>query len=486
MQELGVEVNSAGLMVWRHDCSDHPRNWSSSRKVYDILVVGLLEFYGTVISTTGPSAAAASRDEYNLTALTSLVAFGLVYQLGQAIGGLVIPPLSESFGRRTPYIASAVVYTIFCLLIGLVPSVAMVYIGRFLTGLASAVPSVVLAGSVEDMFNSRQRKWLVLVWVSLATAGLICGPIYGVYISAHLGWRWIYHSSSIGMALLTLLLLFIRESRPSLILTTKIHLLSKEFSTPFPYDNHDSVPSRTALLNTILVRPARLLTTEPLVILITTLSATSWALIYLFTEALTGIYHLSLNFPPTTASLPFLAMGAGILLSIPPRFLDLRVAKRRKRTNLPLEPEDKLTGFTLAVVALAIGLWWLAWTIPPRVTGVHWAVPTAGLVLVGFAVNEIAYTLSGYLADSYTVYAASAFAGLAFVRAIVSGLMPLVAHALYGRLGANVATSVVAGLATSFGVAPWVLYRYSRGMRGRSSFAKYSLEVHERTKVEDD
>lgn len=113
-------------------------------------------------------------------------------------------------------------------------------------------------------------------------------------------------------------------------------------------------------------------------------------------------------------------------------------------------------------------------------------MPTIGLVFVGFAVNEMAYTLSGYLADSYTVYAASAFAALAFVRAIVSGLMPLVAYAMYSNMSANLATSVVAVTATLFGVAPYLLYRNSRDLRGRSPFAKYSLDVHVRTRVEED
>lgn len=118
----------------------------------------------------------------------SLVAFSLMYQLGQALGGLVVPPCSEAFGRKLPYLVSVVVFALFCLLIGVVPSVVMVYVSRFVTGFASAVPSVVLAGSVEDMFNARWRVWLILLWNALSTAGLVFGPIYGVYIAANSGW----------------------------------------------------------------------------------------------------------------------------------------------------------------------------------------------------------------------------------------------------------------------------------------------------------
>jgi len=143
-------------------------------------------------------------------------------------------------------------------------------------------------------------------------------------------------------------------------------------------------------------------------------------------------------------------------------------------------------GFAFAAPALALGLAWFAWTVPPFAGGLHWAVPTAALVLVGFAVNELAYVLSGYLSDSYLLYSASAFSGLAFVRAIVSGLMPLVAHEMYSGLNANAAGTVLAGVAALFCVVPWIFFRYSRRLRERSPFARYSLETHQRTQVDAD
>lgn len=69
-----------------------------------------------------------------------------------------------------------------------VPSIAAVYVGRFITGLMSSVPSVIVEGSIEDMFNFRIRVWIVWVWACATTTGLILGPIYGSYIAAYLGW----------------------------------------------------------------------------------------------------------------------------------------------------------------------------------------------------------------------------------------------------------------------------------------------------------
>lgn len=185
-----------------------------------------------------------------------------------------------------------------------------------------------------------------------------------------------------------------------------------------------------------------------------------------------------------TASLPFLAIGLGICLSIPTRFWDLQILRRRHRSHTPIEPEDKIIGFAFAAPALMIGLWWFSWTIPPLISGLNFIIPTVGLVLVGFAVNEIAYTLSGYLEDTYTVYAASAFAGLAFVRALISGIMPLVGYVMFGTLKANVVGSILAGVATVFCLAPVVFFRYGRRLRERSEFASFSLEVNQRTQIE--
>jgi predicted ester cyclase len=144
---------------------------------------------------------------------------------------------------------------------------------------------------------------------------------------------------------------------------------------------------------------------------------------------------------------------------------------------MQIQPEDTIMGFAFGTPALAAGLWWFYGTTPPVLWDAHWAIPTGGLVLVGLGVNEIAYTLSGYLTDTYTVYSASAFAGLAFVRALVSGIMPLIGYVLFDGKQSMVPGFVIAGVATAFCVVPFLFFRFGKRLRERSEFAKYSLEV---------
>lgn len=110
------------------------------------------------------------------------------YQIGQALGGMIIPPASDLFGRKMPYIISSFLFSVSCLVVGVVPHLSAVFVGRFFSGIASAVPSVVISGSVEDQFDSGRRVWIVLLWNAAATAGLAFGPVYAACIVRSQSW----------------------------------------------------------------------------------------------------------------------------------------------------------------------------------------------------------------------------------------------------------------------------------------------------------
>jgi hypothetical protein len=186
--ERGLQKTDSNVIQWDNKHPDFPRNWASRHKFYDTAVIFLLEFYTTVISTTGPSAADQAKVEYGLSRVVILTAFQFTYGFGQALGGLLLPPYSESLGRRRLYLWSAAVYSISSLIAGVVPSVAGVFIGRFFSGVAAATPSVVVGGSIEDLYANSERIWLILLWNSCTTLGLCVGPIYGSYLVSTIGW----------------------------------------------------------------------------------------------------------------------------------------------------------------------------------------------------------------------------------------------------------------------------------------------------------
>lgn len=99
-----------------------------------------------------------------------------------------MPPFSETFGRRKPYLYSCAAFSVGCLITGAMPSVAGVFVGWFMFGFASSVPSVVIGGSIEDLYAGTQLVWTILVWNSSTTLGLNVDPIYRSYMADAIGW----------------------------------------------------------------------------------------------------------------------------------------------------------------------------------------------------------------------------------------------------------------------------------------------------------
>ncbi|KAF8861444.1 MFS multidrug transporter [Acephala macrosclerotiorum] len=444
----------------------------------------MLDLFTTAVSSSGPSVAKVAMFEYHLSRAVCILGFASMYQFGQAFGGVVFPPYSEAFGRKSVYISASFMYCISCLITGCVPSIAGALVGRFIAGFMSAVPSIIVSGSIEDMFNMQQRVLMMFIWACATTSGLLLGPVYGTYISHSLGWRWVFYISSIVMAVFTFLLLFFRESRPSQLLSKQLALLHKHTGKDqYRIFNPDHTPNLKTFARVALTRPIRLFFTEPIVFVISIMSSVGWALIYFFAEALPVIYA-AFGISIQHASLLFLAMGVGVLFGIIPRIHDSRKLKRSIASQKALHPEDKLIGFSFAAPSLAFGLWWLSLTVPPQ-SNFPWYVTIVGLVPIGFATNEFACTLSGYLADTYTIYASSAFAAMSFLRAILGGVFPLVGRPMYVSLGGNTATMIIAALATVFCATPILFAKYGKVIRKRSKFAMYSLEVNNEIQIHD-
>ena len=79
-------------------------------------------------------------------------------------------------------------FAVFSIPIGAAHSLPAVFVGRFMTGLLSSTPSIVVAGTLEDMFDSKTRLWLVSVWLIIANLALVTGPIFAAYVAFVVHW----------------------------------------------------------------------------------------------------------------------------------------------------------------------------------------------------------------------------------------------------------------------------------------------------------
>lgn len=110
------------------------------------------------------------------------------YLLAQGIGSIVLPPYSECYGRKKLYVGSTAVYSIFCALISAAELPGIGAFGRLITGFLSAVPSAVINGSIQDMFDTKELIWLTLPYMAMSNLGIAMGPVMSAYITAAWGW----------------------------------------------------------------------------------------------------------------------------------------------------------------------------------------------------------------------------------------------------------------------------------------------------------
>ena len=188
LNEHGLALNENGFVRWENGNPKHPRNWSVKAKTYNTVIILLLEFITSAVGTAGTSAAREMQNDFNVDLAVSIFCLTSVYLIGQGIGGAFFPPYSEVFGRKILYIVSTAVYCVFSALTAGVHSLPMIIIARFLSGLASSIPTIVVAGSIEDVFNMRARVWMIFVWAVVGNAAVCVGPIYSSYVTQNLGW----------------------------------------------------------------------------------------------------------------------------------------------------------------------------------------------------------------------------------------------------------------------------------------------------------
>ncbi|KAJ6179377.1 hypothetical protein N7519_009838 [Penicillium mononematosum] len=473
LKRTGDEKNLVG---WDAMNPRHPRNWSSSRKAYDASIIIFLEFYTTAVSTSGATAARNAQHHFGIGETLSVFIYISTYLLAQGIGSIVLPPYSECYGRKKLYVGSTALYSIFCVLISAAELPAAGAIGRLITGFLSAVPSAVINGSMQDMFDTKEMIWLTLPYMAMANLGIAVGPVMSAYITAVWGWKWVFYVAAVVTGILTILLLAIRESRPTVLLTQEVrHLRRITGDHSLQALNPDKVLDLRSFARQFAFRPVQLLFTEPIVAAVSIVCGISTGLIYLFTDILPGVYE-SFGLTTTQASLPFLALGFGFLPNFGTRFLEYRKTARRRQRGERVIPEHKLTGYIIAAPVLMIALWWFAWTIPPAVH-VHYSASVVPLFLTGFAINEFGIVLVGYMSDSYRSYSASGFAALGLVRCMLAASFPLFSGRMFSGLGPNKAMCVLASLATGFCFLSPVLRIYGERLRKSSKFAAHCVDV---------
>jgi MFS family permease len=250
------------------------------------------------------------------------------------------------------------------------------------------------------------------------------GPFIGGFVTQHAGWKWSQYTLSI-FCLASWLPVFLLEE------TYLKVIVARRRRTQVTADSEAQVakaPTSTLLLGVLfitLLRPTKMLFTEPIVSFLSLYVAFNFAVIFTFFASVPYVFGRVYHFDRGETGLVFLAVGLGCTLSVPTAIMLDRIVYQRKWKTNPgkVPPEERLWAAMIGALGIPIGLFWFAWS---STASVHWIAPITGIVPFAWGNLCIYISTCLYLIDTYAALtAASAIAANGLLRYILGGTFPL-------------------------------------------------------------
>lgn len=355
-------------------------------------------FTSSVFSASTQAVAAHFRVSFVVATLSTSL-----YVLGYAFGPILWGPLSELEGRKLPIMIGMFGFSIFNLAVAVSKDLQTLMISRFFSGVFGSSPLAVVAAVYSDIFDNKQRGPAVTIFAATVFMGPMLGPFIGGFIvTSYLGWRWTaYISSIMGWSSFGLIVLFLRESYPPVVLVAKAAELRRRTKNWGIHAKQEEVEvDIRELVTKNFSRPIRLLFTEPVILLVTIYMSFIYGLLYLFLTAYPLVFQGVHRMSPGVGGLPFFGMVVGLLIVAGYFIWSSKGYNRKLAANggQPV-PEWRLPPVIIGGALFAAGLFWFGWTGHSR--SIHWIVPTLSGLLTGFGILAIFIQLFNYIIDSY-------------------------------------------------------------------------------------
>ncbi|KAI1936304.1 hypothetical protein LOZ66_004763 [Ophidiomyces ophidiicola] len=418
-------VEKSNVIDWEGpDDLENPMNWSPWRKWMTITIVSLITFLNAFGSTVFAPSVPQAMQEFNSAsgALSSFIIS--VFAIGWAVGPLVLPPLSELYGRNPLYHTSNISLTLSSMACALSTNLPMLIIFRFFMGL-SGCPSLSLSGgTIADLVPLERRGVALSVWGMGPLLGPVIGPIVGGFMVEGAGWRWVFWLMMIASGSLSVLSLsLLRETYAPVILNRKTIRLKQETGNMELKSNY-----------------------------------------FLFTTY-TFVFERQYGFKPSSIGLVYIGIGIGYIVTqiIAAIFSDRYVTRMKAAyASESPKPEWRLPPLAFGAIILPLGYMFYGWTAMYKL---HWAVPIFGTSLIGVGTLCYFFSIMAYLIDTYTIYSASAISANIVLRSIVAATLPLAGTKLYEKLGIGWGTSLLAFIALALAPIPFLLIKYGERIR---------------------
>ncbi|KAK8190222.1 MFS multidrug transporter-like protein [Phyllosticta capitalensis] len=449
------------------------KNWSMKRRWAATLIVSSFTFISPVSSSMVAPALTSIAKDLNITTEIEQQLSLSIFVLAYAIGPLFLGPLSEIYGRVPVLQLANAFYLAWNLGCGFAQTKGQMIAFRFLSGLGGSAPLAIGGGVLSDMFRPEERGKAIAIYSLAPLLGPAVGPIAGGFIAENTTWRWVFWATSIADALIQIMgLFFLQETYAPVLLKRKAATLRKETGNPALHTEYDTPEkSFSAVIGTALLRPFRLLGTQPIVQFLAIYMAFLYGLMYLVLSTFPTLWENTYNESVGIGGLNYISLGLGFFLgtqiSAP---INDRIYRRLKRRNNGVgRPEFRVPLMVPGTMLVPVGLFWYGWSAYYKI---HWIMPNIGAALFAAGTIVAFQCIQTYLVDSYTRFAASAVGAAAVLRSLAGFGFPLFAPYLYSSLNMGWGNSLLAFLGVALGVpAPILLWLYGEKLRAKSRFA---------------
>lgn len=296
--------------------------------------------------------------------------------------------------------------------------------------------------------------------------------------------------------LVSLVTIFFRETRGTIILSRKAKILNKWYeeleqagalgmeSQVFDRDKREDTQkarrirwkvkadeersSIGRMIAVSLYRPIHMLFTEPVVFFFSLWVGFSWAILYLQFGSIPLVYEVNHGFSLEQTGAIFTSICVGAILSTLLSICQENYAVKHYPVKINGSPEGRLAFACVESALMPIGIFWFGFTCYPSI---HWVVPTIGVSIATMGIFSIFLATFNYTADVYHIYASSALAASGLCRNLLGGSFPLVTKQMYRNLGFQAASGLLGGIGALLTLVPWVLYFNGPKIRARSKIA---------------
>ena len=344
---------------------------------------------------------------------------------------------------------------------------------RFFAGTFGAGCLAIGAGSNSDLWPPISRAAASAVFLLAPFLGSTIGPPVGGFAVMAKGWRWTQWPILMIGLFSIVFGAFQQETYKKIILQKRARKLGLP---PPPNPLPPGLARVRFLLFVTVLRPLRMLVTEPIVACFSTYTAFNFSVLFGFFDAFPIVFQGVYGFDTGFSGLTFLGIGLGCCIATG-IFIIMDRLTYRKKTLLaratgdmsPLPPEQRLHSAMLGSFLLPISLFWFAWTAREDI---HWIVPLIATVPFGVGNLLVFCSCVLYLIDTYgSLAGASAAAANGMMRYVLGAVFPLFTIQMYGKLGIGWATSLLGFVTVALLPIPWVLHKYGPKIRARSEYA---------------